>query len=233
VLKSFKLHHFIIFVKEKCMNSKQSFSILILPVKYRVKNGKATLSVRITINGQRSEFAAHREVSPKLWDSGAQRMKGNTEEARSINAHLEAIKIKTNIIKNRNAAPAAFGSVLDQLFPKTVSTLQDDAFWGLGDPHASLVAPVNILETLHARTASGFGTFGEFYIGNDRQAAKELFDNLKGSPDDGEGGLLIMELREINRSLLFDIQMIHYTLDQMCDNCRLITKNQFKTMILK
>jgi hypothetical protein len=86
---------------------------------------------------------------------------------------------------------------------------------------------------LHARTASGFDTFGEFYIGNDRQAAKELFDNLKGSPDDIEGGLLIMELREINRSLPFDIQMIRCTLDQMCDNCRLITKNQFKTMILK
>ena len=53
----------------------------------------------------------------------------------------------TNIIKNRNADPAAFGSVLDQLFPKTVSTLLDDAFWGLGNPNASLVAPVNIIET--------------------------------------------------------------------------------------
>ena len=53
----------------------------------------------------------------------------------------------TNIIKNRNADPAAFGSVLNQLFPKTVSTLLDDAFWGLGNPNASLVAPVNIIET--------------------------------------------------------------------------------------
>ncbi len=53
----------------------------------------------------------------------------------------------TNIIKNRNAAPAAFGSVLDQLFPKTVSTVLDDAFWGLGNPNEPQVAPVNILET--------------------------------------------------------------------------------------
>jgi HSP20 family protein len=53
----------------------------------------------------------------------------------------------TNIIKNRNADPAAFGSVLDQLFPKTVSTLLDDTFWGLSNPNASLVAPVNIVET--------------------------------------------------------------------------------------
>ena len=53
----------------------------------------------------------------------------------------------TNIIKNRNAAPAAFGSVLDQLFPKTVTTLLDDAFWGLDNPSAATAAPVNILET--------------------------------------------------------------------------------------
>jgi len=53
----------------------------------------------------------------------------------------------TNIIKNRNAAPAAFGSVLDQLFPKNVTSLLDDAFWGLGAPTAASVAPVNIRET--------------------------------------------------------------------------------------
>ena len=86
---------------------------------------------------------------------------------------------------------------------------------------------------LHARTNSGFDSFGEFFIGNDRQAAKELFNSLKGSPDDIEVGLLIMELREINRNLPFDIKMIHCTLDELADNCRLITKNQFKTIILK
>jgi site-specific recombinase XerD len=83
------------------MNPKQSFSILIWPVKYRLKNGKAPLSVRITINGQRSELAAHREVSPALWDSKAQRMKGNTEEARSINAHLETIKGSLRLHESR------------------------------------------------------------------------------------------------------------------------------------
>ena len=86
---------------------------------------------------------------------------------------------------------------------------------------------------LHARTASGFDTFGEFFIGNDREAAKELFNNLKGSPDNIEDGLLIMELREINRNLPFDMRMINCTLDQLADNCRLITKSQFKTLNLK
>jgi hypothetical protein len=78
---------------------------------------------------------------------------------------------------------------------------------------------------LHARTTSGFDTFGEFFIGNDRQAAKELFNSLKGSPDDVQEGLLIMELREINRNLPFDIKMISCTLDQLSDNCPLKTTN--------
>jgi HSP20 family protein len=56
-------------------------------------------------------------------------------------------QIMTNIIKNKSAAPAAFGSVLDQLFPKTVTTLLDDTFWGLDNPSVATAAPVNILET--------------------------------------------------------------------------------------
>jgi HSP20 family protein len=53
----------------------------------------------------------------------------------------------TNIIKNRNAAPAAFGSVLDQLFPNAANTLFNDAFWGFNGPTTLGIAPVNILET--------------------------------------------------------------------------------------
>jgi site-specific recombinase XerD len=86
---------------EKCMITKQSFSILIWPVKYRIKNGKAPLSIRITINGQRAEIAAHREVAPNLWDSNAQRVKGNKEEAKAINAHLEMIKGSLRLYESR------------------------------------------------------------------------------------------------------------------------------------
>ena len=54
----------------------------------------------------------------------------------------------TNIIKNRNAVPAPFESVLDQLFPNTtVSTLLDDTLFGFGTPATAAIAPVNIQET--------------------------------------------------------------------------------------
>jgi hypothetical protein len=74
------------------MSTKQSFSILVWVLKYRQKNGKAPLSIRITVNGERAEILANREVSPTLWDSKAQKVKGINEEAKAINAHLETIK---------------------------------------------------------------------------------------------------------------------------------------------
>jgi hypothetical protein len=85
---------------------------------------------------------------------------------------------------------------------------------------------------LHARTASGFETLAEFYIGHDRRAAHQLFNTLKGSPDTIENGILFMELREIARGLPLDIRMVHCTLDEVTENCRLITKNQFKAINL-
>jgi hypothetical protein len=86
---------------------------------------------------------------------------------------------------------------------------------------------------VHARTTSGFDTIGEFYVGTDRQEANQLFKSLNGSADDLKDSVLLMDLRELNRGLLFDIQMIECTLDEIADNCRQITKHQFKTLNLK
>jgi hypothetical protein len=47
---------------------------------------------------------------------------------------------------------------------------------------------------IHARTASGFDTIGEFFIGSDRHQANQLFKSLKGSPDNLEDGVLIMDV---------------------------------------
>ena len=74
------------------MVTKHSFSILVWILRYRLKNGKVPLSIRITVNGERAELLVNRDVATTLWDSKAQRMKENSEEAKSVNAHLETIK---------------------------------------------------------------------------------------------------------------------------------------------
>jgi len=83
------------------MNTKHTFSILIWQVKYRLKNGKAPLSVRISVNGERAEIRTNREIPPTLWDAKAQRVKGATEEAKSINAHIETIKGSLRVHESR------------------------------------------------------------------------------------------------------------------------------------
>jgi|GEM_PF-7033884 len=63
------------------MNLNQSFSILIWQLKGRSQNGKAPLSIRITINGARAEISAGRYASISLWDPKGQKVKGNSPEA--------------------------------------------------------------------------------------------------------------------------------------------------------
>jgi site-specific recombinase XerD len=76
------------------MKAQQTFSILFWLVKNRSKNGKAPISVRLTVNGQRTELSAQREVSAHDWARKAQMVIGRTPEARELNNHLSMIKAK-------------------------------------------------------------------------------------------------------------------------------------------
>lgn len=58
--------------------------------------GLHPLYVRITVEGQRTEFSTKKFINPKQWDPKMMKMKGTTEEARTINSHLENIKSKVN-----------------------------------------------------------------------------------------------------------------------------------------
>ena len=76
------------------MQTQQTFSILFWIAKNRIKNGKAPLSARLTVNGQRIEISAQRDVSILEWDSKSQIVSGRSQEAKEINNHLAMIKAK-------------------------------------------------------------------------------------------------------------------------------------------
>lgn len=57
-------------------------------------NGLVPIYTRITINGKRIELSTNRFVEISKWSTEAGKMKGNSEEARSINSHLDMFKIK-------------------------------------------------------------------------------------------------------------------------------------------
>ncbi len=58
--------------------------------------GLHPLYVRITIDGKRTEFSSKKFINPKQWDPKMMKMKGSSEEARTINSYLETIKSKVN-----------------------------------------------------------------------------------------------------------------------------------------
>jgi site-specific recombinase XerD len=55
---------------------------------------KLAIYLRVTINGERFEVSTQRYVETARWCVSAGKVKGNSEEARSINQHLDSIKQK-------------------------------------------------------------------------------------------------------------------------------------------
>lgn len=56
--------------------------------------GQFPIYVRLTVNGIRTEFSTKKFIDPTRWLSEACKMKGATDEARSINSYLDLIKSK-------------------------------------------------------------------------------------------------------------------------------------------
>lgn len=57
-------------------------------------NGLVPIYTRITINGKRIELSSNRFVEISKWSTEAGKMRGNSEEARSINSHLDMLRIQ-------------------------------------------------------------------------------------------------------------------------------------------
>ena len=58
------------------------------------KTDNALIFVRITVNGKRSEISLKRNVSQKLWDKNKSKVKGNSQEARTLNGYIQQVRNK-------------------------------------------------------------------------------------------------------------------------------------------
>ena len=54
--------------------------------------GLYPIYMRVTVNGARIETSTKRFIAPAKWNSDAGKLKGNSEEARSINSYLDLLK---------------------------------------------------------------------------------------------------------------------------------------------
>ena len=73
------------------MNTKLSILFYIKRAKSN-SDGKSPIYLRITVDGKRTEFSIKRFVEPEKWSTVQNKMKGNSEEARTINTYLDIFK---------------------------------------------------------------------------------------------------------------------------------------------
>uniref|UniRef100_UPI00404AF302 site-specific integrase n=1 Tax=Flavobacterium sp. TaxID=239 RepID=UPI00404AF302 len=73
------------------MNSAVSILFYIKRAKINV-DGVCPIYTRVTINSKRFEFSTNKFISPDKWSTEGAKVKGNSEDARSINNHLDIIK---------------------------------------------------------------------------------------------------------------------------------------------
>ncbi|WP_345212317.1 hypothetical protein [Mucilaginibacter gynuensis] len=86
---------------------------------------------------------------------------------------------------------------------------------------------------LSLKTVTGFDVFGEFGIGDDRLAAKALFDSLAGKEPLNELGLLHIDLMEKDGALPAKVMTKRCSLQELAANCSLITREVFRQKNLK
>jgi hypothetical protein len=83
------------------------------------------------------------------------------------------------------------------------------------------------------KTFKGFESFGQFFIGNNRAAATAIFKMLKGSTEVSENTILQLDFIETKNGLPVNINLLQCTLNEMAENCKIVTKEIFKSLMLE
>ena len=67
-----------------------------------LKNGEASVCMRITVNGARVETNIRKSIDPALWNQAKERAKGKSRKSCDLNAYIEDARIKLHQYLSRN-----------------------------------------------------------------------------------------------------------------------------------
>ena len=70
-----------------------------------LKDGSAPIFVRLTVNGQRAEFALQKSIFEEMWDQNNGKAKGLTKVAKDVNSYLDFVRSKM-LLKKRELEEA-------------------------------------------------------------------------------------------------------------------------------
>ena len=83
------------------------------------------------------------------------------------------------------------------------------------------------------KTETEAETFAKFYIGNSRVRSKAIFSSLKGNANVSDTDVLQLEFMEMREGIPVNLDVISCTLQELGENCKLITKELFKSALLE
>ena len=86
---------------------------------------------------------------------------------------------------------------------------------------------------LTIKTAGGHEVFGEFFLGQNRKIADNIFQQLRGDREVDDHNILQLDLMESRNGLPVNIRMMTCDLDELQENCRIITKEMFRVFNLE
>lgn len=81
---------------------------------------------------------------------------------------------------------------------------------------------------LNLRTGTGYECFGKFEVGNNRKSATSIFNQLRGRKNVDDNSILQLDLMESVNGLPVNMQMITCSLEELSENCKIITKEIFR-----
>jgi hypothetical protein len=83
---------------------------------------------------------------------------------------------------------------------------------------------------INLKTSQGYECIGKFFIGDHRKSASGIFLQLKGSSTVNEKSIIQLDLMESKNGLPANLQMISCSLEELSENCRIITKELFRLL---
>jgi hypothetical protein len=86
---------------------------------------------------------------------------------------------------------------------------------------------------INLKSGKGYESYAKFFLGKSRKAAENIFNKLKGSADVSEKSMLQLQLTEIDDGLPLNIHLLSCTLNELAENCKIITKELFKHLNLE
>lgn len=86
---------------------------------------------------------------------------------------------------------------------------------------------------VNLKSGKGYESYAKFFLGKSRKSAEAIFEKLKGSKDVSEKSILQLQLTEIDEGLPLNIHLLSCTLEELAENCKIITKELFKHLNLE